>query len=344
MIKGIMFDARQYDIEAFEKAIAGSDITIKYYDTHLDRSTAILAGGYDCVIAFVNDSIDKETIDILEKNGVRLIALRCAGFNNVDVRAAYGRIHIVRVPSYSPHAVAEHAAALLLTLVRRIHKAYIRTKDFNFSLNGLKGFNLFGKTVGVVGTGKIGACFIDIMKGFGLRVLAYDPFPSDRSDIEYVSLDELFALSDVISLHCPLTPDTKHIINADSINKMKKGVVLINTSRGGLIDTEDLLDAIKKEKVGGACLDVYEEESDLFFEDYSDHIVQDDVIARLLTMPNVIITSHQAFLTDEALENIAETTKNNIERFFSDGKIENEVCYKCGNEKNCEKKRNEKCF
>ena len=250
----------------------------------------------------------------------------------------------MRVPAYSPYAVAEHAIALLLTSIRRIHKAYIRTKDFNFSLSGFTGFDLHGKTVGVVGTGKIGKVFIDICKGFGMNVVAYDKFPAKDSDINYVSLDELFEQSDIISLHCPLTEDTHHIVNEKSIEKMKKGVVIINTSRGALIDAQALLDSIKSRKIGAACLDVYEEESDIFFEDYSGHIVEDDVLARLISMPNVILTSHQAFLTEEALNNIAETTINNIVEFFENGTCVNELCYRCGKIDDCKKQRAEKCF
>jgi D-lactate dehydrogenase len=261
----------------------------------------------------------------------------------VDVKHAYGKIHVVHVPAYSPYAVAEHAMALLLTSIRRIHKAYNRTKDFNFSLNGLTGFDLYGKTVGVVGTGKIGQVFIDICKGFGMNILAYDLYPS-RGDIKYVSLEELFSCSNIISLHCPLTKETHHVIDANAISKMKKGVVIINTSRGALVDAEALLEGIKSRKVGAACLDVYEEESDIFFEDFSGHIVDDDVLARLISMPNVILTSHQAFLTEEALNNIAETTVNNISEFFHIGTSKNELCYHCGKVENCKKQRLEKCF
>ncbi|MBP3901274.1 MAG: 2-hydroxyacid dehydrogenase, partial [Blautia sp.] len=246
---------------------------------------------------------------------------------------------------YSPYAVAEHAAALLLTSVRRIHKAYNRTRDFNFSINGLTGFDLHGKTAGIVGTGKIGRIFIDICRGFGMNVIAYDAYPAKDSGIEYVSKDELFARSDVISLHCPLTPDTRHMINADAIEKMKKGVVILNTSRGALIDAEALLEGIKARKVGAACLDVYEEEADIFFGDRSGHILNDELLSRLISMPNVIVTSHQAFLTAEALSNIAETTAANIRSCFdNDGICDNELCYRCGNIERCRKERKERCF
>lgn len=327
MIKAAMFDTKSFDKESFAPLAEEAGISIKYFETKLGADTADLARGYDTTITFVNDDLSAEVIEKLRECGVRLLALRCAGFNNVDLKAASGQIPIARVPAYSPHAVAEHAMAMLLASVRRIHKAYNRTKDFNFSLSGLTGFDLYGKTVGVIGTGKIGRCFIDICRGFGMQVLAYDPYPAQDSDICYVPLEELFEKSDIISLHCPLTPQTDHIIDAAAIAQMKKGVFLINTSRGALIDAEALLSAIKDRHVGAACLDVYEEESDLFFEDYSGHIVEDDTLARLITMPNVLITSHQAFLTQEALHNIAKVTLKNISDFFEKGEIENEVSY-----------------
>jgi len=289
--------------------------------------------------------VNAAVIDRLYAYGVRLIALRSAGYNNVDVKAAFGKIHVVHVPAYSPYAVAEHAMALLLTSVRRIHKAYNRTREFNFSLNGLTGFDLHGKTVGVIGTGRIGRIFINICRGFGMKVIAYDHFPARDSDIEYVSLDELFASSDVISLHCPLTEETRHLIDSSAIGKMKKGVVIVNTSRGGLIDAEALLEGIKARKIGAACLDVYEEEADIFFEDRSGHILNDDLLSRLISMPNVIVTSHQAFLTEEALSNIAETTAGNILSYFeNDGLCNNELCYRCGHIEQCKKERKERCF
>ena len=257
--------------------------------------------------------------------GVQLIALRCAGFNNVDLKAAKDKIPVIRVPAYSPHAVAEHTIGMLLTSIRRIHRAYIRSKDFNFSLNGLTGFNLFGKTIGVIGTGKIGRVFMDICRGFGMNVLAYDLYPDKSLDAQYVTLEELFKKSDIISLHCPLTKENYHMIDKKSIGMMKKGVVILNTSRGSLIDAEDLIDGIKDKKIGAACLDVYEEESDVFFEDHSGRIVQDDVLARLISLPNVLITSHQAFLTREALGNIAETTVNGIDDYFRDGSLKTQV-------------------
>ena len=260
--------------------------------------------------------------------GVKMIALRCAGFNNVDMKACEGRIRVFRVPAYSPYAVAEHAMALLQVVNRKLHKAYNRTREFNFSLAGLAGFDLHGKTVGVIGTGKIGKIFSDICKGYGMRVLAYDKFPNPNLGLEYVDLPQLFAESDVISLHCPLTEDTHHIINDEAIEQMKHGVVIINTSRGGLVDTEALINGIKVEIIGAAALDVYEEEANIFYEDYSGHIVQDDNLVRLIGMPNVIVTSHQAFLTKEALDNIANTTITNIVSFFKgEPKTETEVCF-----------------
>ena len=294
---------------------------------------------------FVNDDVNAEVIDGLYERGVKLIALRSAGYNNVDVRHAFGKIHVVHVPAYSPYSVAEHAMALLLTSIRRIHKAYNRTREFNFSLSGLTGFDLHGKTVGVIGTGRIGRIFIDICRGFGMRVLAYDKFPAKDSGIEYVSLEELYRNSDIISLHCPLTEESHHMIGSEAIAAMKKGVILVNTSRGALVDAEALLEGIKARQVGAACLDVYEEEADVFFHDFSGHIVSDDVLARLISMPNVIVTSHQAFLTEEALNNIAETTVNNIRSYFdNDGICDNELCYRCGNIERCKKERKEKCF
>ncbi|HOL83983.1 MAG TPA: 2-hydroxyacid dehydrogenase, partial [Thermoclostridium caenicola] len=270
------FDTKPYDRIWFDRLKDKYGFEFKYFESKLNSDTAVMCDGLDGVVAFVNDVIDEKTISILSDQDIRILALRCAGYNNVDFKAAYGKIHVVRVPAYSPHAVAEHAMALLLTLNRKIHRAYIRTRDFNFSINGLTGFDLFGKTMGVVGTGKIGRVFVDICKGFGMKVIAYDPFPAKDSGIEYVELEELFRRSDIISLHAPLTKETYHIINQDSIALMKDGVIIINTSRGALIDSEALLEAIKNGKIGGAGLDVYEEESDIFFEDYSNAIIQDD--------------------------------------------------------------------
>ena len=327
-MKLAFFDTKSYDIPGFDRYAVPAGIEIKYYEPNLNRDTVSLANGFDAVCVFVNDTVDAVVVEKLYKMGVKAIVLRCAGFNNVDIKACDGKLRVFRVPAYSPHAVAEHAMALLLTINRRTHKAYIRTRDFNFSLQGLAGFDLYGKTVGVIGTGKIGRVFADICKGFGMTVLAYDKFPAANSGLNYVELPELFEKSDIISLHCPLTEETRHIINADSIAMMKKGVTIINTSRGALVNTEDLITGIKDRKVGAACLDVYEEEGDLFYEDYSGHIVEDDKLVRLIAMPNVIVTSHQAFLTNEALDNIAATTVNNLTRFFSgDPDTSTEVCY-----------------
>ena len=343
-MKIAFFDAKPYDITSFERYGAEKGITFKFFETKLNRDTVELARGFDGVCVFVNDTVDAEVIDRLYEYGIRKIALRCAGYNNVDVRHAFRKIHVARVPAYSPYAVAEHAMAMLLTSVRRIHKAYNRTKDFNFSLAGLTGFDLHGKTVGVIGTGKIGRVFIDICHGFGMKVLAYDKFPADGVPAEYVTLERLLAESDVISLHCPLTDETYHMINEQTISTMKTGVVVINTSRGALIAADDLLDGIKSRKIGAACLDVYEEESDIFFEDVSGHIMEDDTLARLITMPNVLVTSHQAFLTSEALDNIAETTVSNLCE-MSDGSLcENELCYRCGRVDDCKAHRTKPCF
>lgn len=316
-MKLAFFDTKSYDIPGFDRYGIPAGIQIKYFEPNLNEDTASLAAGFDAVCVFVNDTVNAAVVEKLSQLGVKAIVLRCAGFNNVDIKACQGKLRVFRVPAYSPHAVAEHAMALLLTINRRTHKAYIRTREFNFSLQGLAGFDLYGKTVGIIGTGKIGKVFAEICKGFGMHILAYDKFPDPNSGLNYVELPELFEKSDIISLHCPLTDETKHIIHSESIARMKKGVTIINTSRGGLINTEDLINGIKEKKVGAACLDVYEEEGDLFYEDFSGHIVQDDKLVRLIAMPNVIVTSHQAFLTNEALDNIAMTTVSNLTRFFS---------------------------
>ena len=344
-MKIAFFDTKPYDKASFNRYAEGKDIKIKYFETKLNEDTVELASGYDAVCVFVNDTVNARVIDRLVKMGVGVVALRSAGFNNVDMKYAYGKVHVLRVPAYSPYAVAEHAMALLLTSIRRIHKAYIRTRDFNFSLQGMTGFDLHGKTIGVVGTGRIGRVFIDICKGFGMKVLAYDKYPAegvaDGEKVKYASLEELMENSDIISLHCPLTEETYHLIDEKSLARCKKGVVILNTSRGALVDAEALLNAIKSRKVGAACLDVYEEESDFFFEDYSGHIIDDDILARLISMPNVIVTSHQAFLTEEALMNIADTTIKNLSEFFSTGECPNELCYRCGSTEDC---KVGKCF
>ena len=328
-MKVAFYDTKPYDRASFDPLGEANQIRFKFFEDKLTEDTAPLARGCDAVCVFVNDNVNAAVIDLLCDMGIRVLLLRCAGFNNVDLQHASGKLTVLRVPAYSPYAIAEHAMALLLTSIRRIHKAYIRTRDFNFSLTNMVGFDLHGKTVGVVGTGKIGRCFINICRGFGMKVLCYDPFPADDSSLSYVPLDRLFRESDIISFHCPLTPETHHVVNAESLATMKKGVVLINTSRGALIDSEALLAGIKSRKVGAACLDVYEEESDIFFEDNSGHILEDDTLARLISMPNVIVTSHQAFLTEEALANIADTTVRNLLDFAEGKPGANEVCYRC---------------
>ena len=327
-MKLAFFDTKPYDIPGFDRYAKPAGIEIKYFESNLNIDTVSLAAGSDAVCVFVNDNITAEVVEKLYQLGVQVIVLRCAGFNNVDLKACRGKLRVFRVPAYSPHAVAEHAMALLLTVNRRIHKAHNRTREFNFSLQGLTGFDLYGKTVGVIGTGKIGRVFADICRGFGMKVLAYDKFPNPEAGLDYVELDELFEKSDVISLHCPLTVETDHIIRSGSIRRMKDGVVIINTSRGGLVNSEDLIQGLKSGKVGAAALDVYEEEGEVFYEDLSGHILQDDKLVRLIAMPNVIVTSHQAFLTKEALDNIAHTTVNNLVRFFEGNPdVSTEVVY-----------------
>ena len=327
-MKIAVFSAKRYDREFLDAANTDGHV-LRYFQPHLDAETASLAAGFDAVCAFVNDTLSAEVLEALAASGVKLIALRCAGFNNVDLAAAARLgIGVVRVPAYSPHAVAEHAVALLLSLNRKIHRAYNRIREGNFSLDGLLGFDLHGRTVGVIGTGRIGAVFAHIMAGFGCEVLAYDPFPDAAklpAKARFVSLDEIYAQSDIISLHCPLSPQNKHMIGVASIAKMKVGVMLINTSRGALLDTRAVIVALKSGKVGALGLDVYEEEGDLFFEDLSCEIIPDDVFTRLLTFPNVLITGHQAFFTREALGNIAATTLANITTYERTGQCANGV-------------------
>lgn len=344
-MKIAFFDTKAYDERFFDEIKGDYDFKIKYFENKLNEDTATLAKGYDAVCAFVNDTLNKEVIDILYEGGVKLVAMRCAGYNNVDFKACHGRIRVVRVPAYSPYAVAEHAAALMVTLNRKTHKAHNRTRESNFNINGLLGFDLHQKTLGIIGTGKIGQIFANIGKGYGMKVLAYDKYPNEELGLEYCDLDTLYEESDVISLHCPLLKDTHHMINEDSINKMKEGVMVINTSRGGLINTEDLIEAIKDRKIGSAGLDVYEEEEAYFFEDFSDEIIEDDVLARLLSFNNVLVTSHQAFFTKEALSNISRTTLDNVKAFADDACLENEICYVCDkNGKNCRVEAGKKCF
>lgn len=324
-MKVAVFSTRSYDRDFLAAANreAGSPLDLIFHEAHLAGSTAKLAEGAESVCAFVNDELDSEALTRLAGYGVRLVALRCAGFNNVDLEAA-GRLDIAvaRVPSYSPEAVAEHTTALILTLNRKIHRAYARTREGNFALDGLLGFNLASRTIGIVGLGQIGLALARIMTGFGMRVLATDPLP--RSDFEslggrYVALNELLASADIVSLHCPLTPATRHLISSDAIGAMKQGVMLVNTSRGAVIDTPAVIEGLKSGKIGYFGLDVYEEEEGLFFEDLSEGIIQDDVFARLLTFPNVVVTGHQAFFTGEALSAIARTTIANITSFADSG-------------------------
>lgn len=319
------YDTKPYDREWFDRLKGRYGVDIKYLDNRLNADTAILSGGYRAVVAFVNDRLDAETLKVLHEIGIEAVALRCAGFNNADLNAAEGKVKIFRVPAYSPSSVAEHAMALLLTLCRKTHKAYNRTRDHNFSLKGLTGLDLMGKTVGLVGTGKVGQAFASICMGFGMNVIAYDPVPVWGRGIDYVSFDELCRSSDIISLHCPLTQSTRHMINRHALRQMKDGVYIINTSRGALVDSEALLEAIKTGKIGGAGLDVYEEETDFFYEDISGSVIQDDTLDILLSQPNVLVTSHQAFLTYGALQAIAETTLSNLREYFDTGSCKNEV-------------------
>ncbi len=322
------FDTKPYDERGFRAAGARYGINYRFFDTKLNAATCSLASGCDGVVVFVSDVMNREVMDRLCDMGIHLVALRCAGFNNVDLKAAEGRITVVRVPSYSPSAVAEHAFALLLCLCRRVHRAYLRTREFNFSLNGLTGMGLRGKVAGIVGAGQIGRAFAAIAAGFGMEVLAYDPFPSPDSGLCYRSLEEVLAESDILSLHCPLINETRHLIDGSAIAAMKEGAILINTSRGGLVDSEALLGGLKSGKLGGACLDVYEEETELFYEDLSDRTVRDALLATLISLPNVIVTSHQAFLTEEALNAIAEITSQNVVAVLEGGQCDNEVRYR----------------
>lgn len=314
-----VFSTKSYDKEYLDKANTDNSVELIYFEASLKEKTARLAENFDAVCVFVNDRLTKEVIDELGALKVKLIALRSAGFNNVDIQAAYdNNITVLRVPAYSPHSVAEHAVALILTLARKTHKAYNRVREGNFSLERLTGYDLFDKTVGVIGTGKIGVIFANIMKGFGCKVIAHDRFPSTsvmEAGIRYKSLDELLQVSDIISLHCPLTPETHHIINRHSLSLMKDGAMLINTSRGKLVDTDAVIEALKKGRLGYLGIDVYEQEEKLFFKDLSEVVIVDDKISRLMSFPNVLITAHQAFFTDTALGQISRTTIQNITDF-----------------------------
>ncbi|WP_158966852.1 2-hydroxyacid dehydrogenase [Paraglaciecola sp. L3A3] len=312
------FSSKNYDQQVFSKFTSQSSINVTYIEAKLDELTVTLATGFDTVCVFVNDELNSQVVTQLAELGVKHIALRCAGYNNVDIPTCHQLgITVSHVPVYSPHAIAEHAMALILTLNRRTHKAYNRVKEGNFDLQGLLGFTIHNKTIGVIGTGHIGSAFVNIVKGFGCRVLAYDPYPNSEleSVVEYTSLQQLFIDSDIISLHCPLTEDNRHIINQQNIEKMKKGVMLINTSRGGLIETSALIQGLKSQKIAYVGLDVYEMESELFFRDRSCEMIQDDLFQRLTTFHNVLITGHQGFFTQEALNEIAQTTIKNINGF-----------------------------
>lgn len=333
-MKLTVFSTKEWVRTFFDQTNADYGFEIHYLETRLNRDTAPLADGADAVCIFVNDNADRAAIEVLARGGVRMIALRCAGFNNVDLAAAEEhRITVARVPAYSPHAVAEHAMALILGLNRRLHRAYNRVREGNFALDGLLGFDLHGKTVGIIGTGKIGEIFSTILSGFGVTVLAYDRYPRDdlaANGIAYVGLEELYRRSDVISLHCPLTHETYHLINDYAIQSMKPGVMLINTSRGALIDTGAVIDGLKSGRIGSVGLDVYEEEADLFFEDLSNEVIQDDTFVRLLTFPNVLITAHQAFFTREAVANISETTFSNIRQWEASSGCDNCITARAG--------------
>ena len=327
--KIIFFDIKDYDKEFFKKYEKDYNFEMTFLKVRLTEETANLTKGYDVVCGFANDNINKETIDIMAKNGIKLLAMRCAGFNNVSLKDIHNRFKVVRVPAYSPPAIAEYTVGLILAVNRKIHKAYVRTREGNFSINGLMGFDLDGKTAGIIGTGKIGQILIKILKGFEMKVIAYDLYPNqkaaDELGFEYVSLDELYAKSDIISLNCPLTKDTKYMIYRRSMLKMKDGVILVNTGRGMLIDSADLVEALKDKKIGAVALDVYEEEENYFFEDKSNQVIEDDILGRLLSFYNVLITSHQAYFTKEAVDAITVTTLNNIRDFVEGKPLVNEV-------------------
>ncbi len=324
-----VFSTRPYDRSFLEKANNKYQHELVFFETHLNQATVTLANGFSAVCVFVNDQLDASVLRVLALGGTTVIALRCAGFNNVDLKAAQAnQILVVRVPAYSPHAIAEHTVALILTLNRQIHRAHNRIREGNFALDGLLGFELHGLTVGIIGVGKIGVEVAKILKGFGCQLVGYDPNPhpdSKQIGIQYVEFDDIFPLADILTLHCPLTPQTHHMIDAQAIHKMKKGVMLINTSRGAVIDTMAVISGLKSGKIGYLGLDVYEEEGDLFFKDLSNIVLQDDIFARLLTFPNVVITGHQAFFTRNALEQIAHTTLANLTEFQESGQCGNQI-------------------
>ena len=355
-IKIAFYDTKPYDREFFTKSAAlplfdGCKFSFDFYEGHLTAATAELSKGHDAVCIFVNDQLTKEVADILYDNGIRLVALRSAGYNNVDLKAVFNRIHVVRVPAYSPHAVAEYAVALMQTLNRKINHAYNRTRDGNFMLNGLVGSELYGKTAGVIGTGKIGKIAAEILSGYGMKVLLNDPYQdrqfAEHLGAQYVNLEELFRQADYVTLHCPLTPENRHVINDKSIALMKKDMVIVNTGRGALVDTQALLTALIGGRIRGAALDVYEEEEQYFFEDWSQAPIQDANLARLIQLPNVILTAHQAFLTSDALDQIASVTLGNIKGFVREDKCENEICYQCAEHvtpEQCNKTKTGSCW
>lgn len=328
-MKIAVFSAKRYDREFLNVANASAGHQLRYFDTPLDVESAALATGYEVVCIFVNDAANAEVLKVLAAGGTRLIALRCTGFNNVDLKTAADLgLKVVRVVTYSPYSVAEHAVSLLQAINRKIHRAYNRTRDSNFELDGLMGFDLHGKTVAVVGTGKIGCVFTKIMLGFGCEVIGYDKYPSETFlalGARYAEPGEIGAKADIISLHCPLTPETHHIVNADTLSRAKRGALLVNTSRGGLVDTEAAIEALKSGQLGGLALDVYEQEADLFFRDLSSTIIADDVFQRLLSFPNVIVTGHQAFFTQEAITTICETTINSVTQFANGQPLTDEI-------------------
>ena len=326
----VFFGAKSYDRESFDKVNEKFGFELKYFKAHPTLDNVSLTQGATAVCVFVNDPVNADIVRAMADHGVKLIALRCAGYNNVDLQAAAEvGIRVVRVPAYSPHAIAEYALALMLAADRHIPRAVTRTRDGNFSLQGLLGFDLYGKTLGVIGTGKIAKVLVRMLSGFGMTILGYDPYPDEEfalvNAMQYVSLDELFQRSDIITLHCPLTPETRYVINAENIAKMKDGVMIVNTGRGQLIDTNALIEGLKSRKVGSAALDVYEEEGNYFYEDTSDAVIVDDTLARLLSFNNVYVTSHQAFFTREALHNIANTTLRNVKDFVEGKSLINEV-------------------
>ena len=327
--KVLFYDIKPYDKELFKKYGKDYNFEMKFLKEKLNEESADLSKGYELVCAFANDNINKKVIDTFAENGVKLVTMRCAGFNNISLKDIKNRFKVTRVPAYSPYSIAEYTMGMILSLNRKIHKAYVRTREGNFSLNGLMGFDINGKTVGIIGAGKIAQILIKILNGFGAKVIAYDPYPNYEKakelGFEFVDLDTIYRESDIISLNCPLTPETKYMINRNSMAKMKDGVMIVNTGRGKLIDSVDLVEALKDKKIGAAALDVYEEEAEYFYEDKSDEIIEDDILGRLLSFHNVLITSHQAYFTEEALEAITKTTLDNIKDFIEGKPLVNEV-------------------